>query len=300
MKKILILLATYNGARWLPEQIDSILRQRNVDVRILISDDLSADNTWIWLQELAKNDCRVKLLPRNEKFGRAAKNFYHLVEMADIAEADFFAYADQDDLWEQDKLIRQIELLEAGGYDGVSSDVEAFWENGKRVRIVKSQKQRKLDFLFESAGPGCTFLMTPWLISELKRLLATPELKVHDIGLHDWLTYAVCRTAGKKWFIDTFPTVRYRQHANNELGANKGIRALRSRLKKISAGWYYAEVLKISKVCQTLSQHAYLQAFCMALQHRKGLLKYVWQCRRKKLDRVMVLMIFCFWTLQRV
>jgi rhamnosyltransferase len=181
----------------------------------------------------------------------------------------------------------------------VSSDVIAFWPNGKTTKIIKSQPQRQLDFLFESAGPGCTFLMTPWLVGELQRLLNIPELNVQDIALHDWFTYAVCRASNKSWLIDHYPTVQYRQHAHNELGANKGIKAVKYRIKRVFAGWYYEEVLKIAQVCEYLSRQEDLQVFCRALKNKSWLGKYITQCRRRVRDRLILIIIFCFWQWQK-
>jgi rhamnosyltransferase len=299
MKTVIVLLATFNGIRWLSDQVESILAQQEVNVRLVISDDFSTDQSWEWLQALALRKSQVVLLPRTKKFGGAAKNFYHLLQNVKITDADFFAYADQDDIWETDKLIRQIKLLASEKYAAVSSDVIAFWPNGKTTKIIKSQPQRQLDFLFESAGPGCTFLMTPWLVGELQRLLNVPELNVQDIALHDWFTYAVCRASNKSWLIDHYPTVQYRQHAHNELGANKGIKAVKYRVKRVCAGWYYEEVLKIAQVCEYLSRQEYLQVFCRALKDKSWLGKYVTQCRRRVRDRLILIIIFCFWQWQK-
>jgi len=69
------------------------------------------------------------------------------------------------------------------------------------VAIHKSQPQREFDYLFESAGPGSTFLMTPWLFNTLKCLLNDASSIAHEVDLHDWLTYAVCRASVRKWLI---------------------------------------------------------------------------------------------------
>jgi len=115
------------------------------------------------------------------------------------------------------------------GADGVSSNVLAFWPDGKQKLIHKAQPQREFDYLFESAGPGCTFLMTPWLINKVKDLLLDESGVAGHVALHDWLVYAVCRASGKKWVIDKTPSMLYRQHGSNEFGANHGIRAKYAR-----------------------------------------------------------------------
>jgi len=133
------------------------------------------------------------------------------------------------------------------GADGVSSNVLAFWPDGKQKLIHKAQPQREFDYLFESAGPGCTFLMTPWLINKVKDLLLDESGVAGHVALHDWLVYAVCRASGKKWVIDKTPSMLYRQHGSNEFGANHGIRAKYARFLRMYRGWYKHEVLKSLK-----------------------------------------------------
>lgn len=296
-KNIAILMATYNGISWLNEQIDSLLNQADVRVCIYISDDMSTDGSWEYLQELAASEPRIKLLSRANKFGRAAANFYRLILDTDTTGYDFVAFSDQDDIWELDKLSRQIKIATEGGYDGVSSGVLAFWADGRVAPIIKSQTQRKLDFIFESAGPGCTYLMSPWLIAEIRKILTDNSLNARDIALHDWLVYAVCRANSKNWKIDANPTLKYRQHASNEVGANHGFGAKIARLKKIKDGWYRAEIIKILEVCKLikpcdalfskLSDELASRGYLNGLR----LLRYVGQARRKAADRLMLAII---------
>jgi rhamnosyltransferase len=301
-KTVAILMATFNGLRWLPEQVNSILGQVEVTILLFISDDLSNDGTWEWLQELSNHDCRVILLPQTHKFGRAGANFYRLLLDADFGHCDYIAFSDQDDIWEPDKLSRQITIARHGNFDGVSSNVTAFWPDESSALITKSQAQRKLDYLFESAGPGCTFLMTPWLAGELRRILAEPLSCARDVALHDWLAYAVCRASGRTWYIDTTPTVRYRQHTANELGANYGSSAKFLRLKWLWSGWYRAEVFKIVKVCMIVSRDPDVVRLSHLLSNtglikRIRLLQYISEVRRRFVDRLVLLaaiMLFLF------
>lgn len=297
--KIAILMATYNGIRWLPEQVDSILNQKAVDVRLFVSDDQSDDGTLAWLENLASQNQRVTLLPNKKRFGSAGKNFYHLIKNSNIADYDYVAFADQDDRWLLNKLIRQVKLARFHGADGVSSSVVAFWGNGKRALIEKSEPQRKWDYLFESAGPGCTFLMSPWLISKVKETLANPDSLASDVELHDWLVYAICRASGKKWHIDASPTVQYRQHGKNFLGANFGISTKVKRLTKILDGWYRRKAIKISRVCALVSNDPSFvkNAKCITdngLVDRFRLLMIMRHARRNFLDRTVLTLSILF------
>lgn len=289
--KVAVCLAAYNGLRYLPEQLNTILQQTEVIVTVFVSIDASADGTEAWFDKQAKEDARIVLLPHGLRFGGAARNFFRLLRDVDFSTFDYISFADQDDIWQQDKLIRHVELMEKCDVDGVSSNVIAFWPDGQRKMIDKSQPQRELDFLFESAGPGCTFLMTPWLVSEVKKLLVDPTSVANQLALHDWLVYAVCRASGRGWLIDSTPSMQYRQHGKNVVGANSGLKAKVARLKQISNGWYRREVLKVIDVSCLLSDNPQIHTLKNLveksdLSSRLRLLKFIPQARRKIYDRI--------------
>jgi rhamnosyltransferase len=291
LPKIAVCLAAYNGKNYLSLQIESILAQKEVVVTVFVSVDVSADGTEDWIDEFALKDSRVVALTHGEKFGSAASNFYRILRDVDFTQFDFISFSDQDDIWELDKLIRHTQLAIQHKADGVSSNVLAFWPNGKQKLIVKSQPQKKLDFLFESAGPGCTFLMSPWLVSKVREQLVNEHSLAKNVVLHDWLTYAVCRSHGHTWIIDALPTVQYRQHQSNVIGANSGLKAKLARLIKLKQGWYRSEVIKLCAVCALISGDNEFK-FLGSLLSKKTihsqfkLLVYVAQARRKFLDRL--------------
>jgi len=291
--KVAILMATYNGLTWLPLQVESILNQENVRVTLYISDDVSADGTQEWLERLSKHSRQVVLLPKTERMGSAGKNFFRLLLDVDIADYDFVAFSDQDDIWKQDKLINHIALIKKHGADGVSSDILAFWPDDKQKVIVKSQPQRELDYLFESAGPGCTFLMTPWLKNKVRDELLDKNSCAQKVIFHDWLTYAICRAYGHKWVIDDVPSVKYRQHGTNVIGANIGIKAKYVRLQKIRSHWYRDEVIRISQVCLRISKTPNTTRLYRLLTNKNifsqvKLLTLIPKVRRKALDRLLL------------
>ena len=295
-------MATYNGLPWLETQINSILTQQNVDVTIFVSDDNSSDGTFARLKALELVDPRVVLLPRVASSGSAGQNFYRLIRDVDIDPYDYVAYADQDDTWYQDKLIRHINLLNDNQASAVSSNVIAFWPDGRQHMLVKSQPQRKGDFLFESAGPGCSFLMTPWLVLQVREQLLNEVSLARYVNLHDWLTYAVCRALGGKWLIDPVPSLDYRQHERNVVGANSGVLARWRRLIQTQQGWYRAEVFKVSQVSAMISKDP-LPHLIYQLTASKSMLsnlKLIYRmgdARRKFMDRlglIICLTLFIF------
>ncbi len=291
--KVAVLMAVKNGATYLPEQLDSILHQKQCLVSLIVSDDFSADSSTEYLQKYSADKSNITLLPNTLSFGSAAKNFYRLILDAEIDDFDYIAFADQDDIWCPDKLIRHIQLAREHNADGVSSNVIAFWPDGREKLLDKAQPQRELDFLFESAGPGCTFLMTPWLINKLREHLLDENSPAKEATLHDWLTYAVCRANGRKWIIDSVPSVKYRQHQTNVVGANVGITAKWTRLQKLKQRWYRDEVIKITKVCYKISAHSELGQLIKLLENKNiisqlQLLCYIPKVRRKLSDRFLL------------
>ncbi|QLL89302.1 glycosyltransferase [Aeromonas caviae] len=243
--KVLVLLAVYNGQKWLTEQIDSILHQSNIDVRLLISIDLSDDISLRLCEEYAEQYPNVHVLPYGEHFGGAGNNFYRLLRDGDFSDIDYVSFCDQDDIWLSDKLFKAVEKLK--DCDCYSSNVTAFWDDGREVLIDKAQPQREWDYLFEAAGPGCTYVFKSEVAIHFKAWLLERYDKItHDITLHDWLIYAFCRHFGYRWFIDPRPMMRYRQHANNQVGTNNSLAAAKKRLRLIKDKWYRNQIVSIA------------------------------------------------------
>jgi rhamnosyltransferase len=122
------------------------------------------------------------------------------------------------------------------------------WPDGRQRLIRKSQKQRSLDFLFESAGPGCTYVMTAECAAGFKQFLARNRSSVAAVQFHDWMLYAWVRAQGFTWYIVPRATMLYRQHGKNEYGANSGWAAFRRRLAQVRSGWYREQILQISRL----------------------------------------------------
>jgi rhamnosyltransferase len=244
-KQVLVLMATHNGIQWLEEQLNSILFQEGVEVSILASDDASSDKTYEYL----KSNSDVRLMPGRGPHGSAGANFFYLLKHADFSGHDFIALSDQDDIWSNKKLERALYCLAAHGCDGYSANVTAFWADGREVLVEKAQIQKEWDFLFQSAGPGCTYVMSALLAKKIQDVLrANPQI-AKEICFHDWFIYAWTRANGFKWFIDDTSVMRYRQHDTNVFGVNSGMAVGKHRIEKIKSGWYRGQVVAIAKVC---------------------------------------------------
>jgi rhamnosyltransferase len=251
---ITVLLATYNGARWLDEQLDSILGQRGVRVRIIALDDESTDGTRDLLLARAAKDARLTVLASRGPSGGAAPNFYRLITTTVNDLDGYLAFSDQDDEWRDDKLARHVTLLEAGSHDGVSSSVLAFTAQGRTTLIRKDFPQREFDYLTESPGPGSTFVITPRLARLVATELADPESPARFAHFHDSLIYAIGRGHGWSWHIDGEPSLSYRQHDGNVMGSNVGAASALSRLKLIREHWHRNEAALHARVAIRLAE----------------------------------------------
>ena len=115
---VLVLLATFNGARWLEEQLDSIIGQQGAQVAILAADDGSSDGTVALVERCAATWLAAPVLaPRGHQLG-AAGNFLRLLREAPLTGFDFVALADQDDVWLPGRLARAVQYLADRGADG--------------------------------------------------------------------------------------------------------------------------------------------------------------------------------------
>lgn len=243
---VAVLMATFDGAAYLDAQMASILDQTGVDVTVFVSDDGSRDGT---AERLAQwTDDRVQLIPPRRS-GGAGQNFLRLLRDAPWQAYDFVSFADQDDVWHPDKLARAVDQIQRRGLDAYSSNVTAFWPDGRRQLIHKAQPLRRLDYLFEAAGPGNTYVL-PRATAELvlARVRAAPADVVARIALHDWLTYAIVRAAGGRWWIDPEPSLDYRQHPGNVVGAGNSWARIRNRLGLLLGDWYRDQIRDIATI----------------------------------------------------
>lgn len=221
-KRILVLIATYNGQSYLKEQIDSILNQKKVKVDILISDDSSTDNTLSILEEYKKNK-NIKFY--KSKCGSAQKNFYNLINNADTS-YDYYALSDQDDLWCEDKLYSAIKELDKYDsnipilYSGISIPVDA-----NLNPIVKKEYHHYLVDSFESSmiasnAQGCTIVFNNYFLKKIKNKTSNQPM------MHDGWLHKTCLLLNGKVIFDKVPHMYYRQHENNvfaSLGKNDSL-----------------------------------------------------------------------------
>ena len=216
----------------------------------------------------------------------SAANFLRLVREHVGAGFDYVALADQDDVWLPDRLSRAVEVMQRHGAVAYSSDVLAVWPDGRAMPIRKSQPQRRFDYLLEPAGPGCSYVMTAAFAAALRaELMARPQ-RFDGVQQHDWLIYSYARTHGHRWVIDDHPSIHYRQHPANEVGANVGLQGIRRRWHWARSGLFRRQLLHIGHLWPDAHANAlrYFERFGWA--DRCLLALRVRQLRRRPKDQL--------------
>lgn len=234
-KKVAILLATFHGQHYLHEQLDSFARQTHSNWEVWASDDGSEDDTHQILEQYRQDWGVQRLSIHNGPQEGFAANFLSLTCKAEI-NADYFAYSDQDDVWEDDKLERAVNWLSK-----VPENVPALYCS--RTRLVDernceigvsplfSKMPSFSNALMQNIGGGNTMVLNKSARSLLQ--IAGDQISVVT---HDWWAYIVVTGCGGQVFYDPAPTLRYRQHAGNLVGMNSSALARLNRFRMLLAG----------------------------------------------------------------
>jgi len=288
LPNIAVLLAAYNGEQYIQEQLDSILAQKSVKLSIFVSVDKCKDSTFSIVKgyELEHPDI-ITVLSYGESFGSAGKNFTRLLCDVDFTSYQYISFADQDDVWLTHKLKRAVSEINKNNADAYSSNVTAFWESGKKKIVKKDYPQVEFDYLFESPGPGCSFLLKSNLANALQAHLSEKLAEGDVIWLHDWYCYSFARYNGLSWCIDSEPMMLYRQHELNVVGANSGWKGFISRFKTIMDGDGFNKVLKQAHF---IGQETSLPIKLIRMNNRFSMLRlfYIgWKCRRQPSHKVL-------------
>ena len=241
-------MATYNGAQWISDQLDSVFSQMNVDVSIVVSDDGSTDDTLIQLQKYA-HDSRLTITFPPTPTGSAAQNIFWLISSTRAEEYSCVAFCDQDDLWSEAKLFRAYSALAGTDAVAYSCAVTAFWSQNRESTLHQVDRLTESDFLFEGAGQGCTFLLTAAFYKRLREFLLMNRNRTESIRYHDWATFALARSWRLQWLFDPMPMVRYRQHENNDTGARASVSGIAKRIGLLRSGWYRRQLWVIAQLC---------------------------------------------------
>lgn len=244
MTRVLVVLAYYKGAEWIEEQVRSVLAQVGVDVSLIIFDDCPASRLAAE-HSVGSIDPRVKVYNRKTESGGAGQNFLKAIRDVRGESFDFLSFCDQDDIWDVTKLSRAVDALRLEGAVGYSSAVRAVWPDGTSRVLVQNAVETDMDFLFEGAGQGCTFVIERDFAIRLADIVEDNSGAVSELHYHDWFIYSMSRALGKKWAFDPSSSMLYRQHQSNDTGARASFGGVMSRVVKIRDGWYGSQVASV-------------------------------------------------------
>ncbi len=232
--KVNILMATYNGEKFLAQQIESIQKQTFKEWNLLIRDDGSSDKTCDIIRNFTAKDSRIRFINENEHHNLGViKSFFTLVN---YEVADFYFFSDQDDVWLPEKLSVSLEAAKHKASDIpllVYTDLKVVNQelNILQDSMIRAQSHHAnttlLPELTENTVTGGTMM--------INHALAEKWFTPNDILMHDWFLALLAASLGEIIYLD-LPTQLYRQHDNNVLGArtmDKRFKILREGPKSI-------------------------------------------------------------------
>lgn len=207
-------MSTYNGERYLRQQIESILNQQDISVSLLVRDDGSVDDTLSILEEYKKKG--VLEYYQGDNLG-PARSFMHLLQNAPTS--DYYAFADQDDVWLPEKLSVAVNSLkgheeEPALYFCQTQLVDQ--DLNKKESVVINPLLTFGETLIYKYVSGCTMVLN----NELKNVIGLKQPSY--IHMHDAWIYLISQAVDAYAYFDKAPHILYRQHSNNVLGLDNG------------------------------------------------------------------------------
>jgi glycosyltransferase involved in cell wall biosynthesis len=203
-----------------------------------VSDDGSTDNTLDIVAQFAEQVGQQVTVLTGPCQGSSTRNFFHLIQHAQVKDpSDLFAFCDQDDVWFEDKLERAV----AWHANNIDKPVRLYCgrtqfvnEKLKPIGLSPSIKRPPSfgNALVQNIASGNTMVMSSSVLLVLKKV--APE---HSVW-HDWTAYLVTTATGGQVWFDSMPNQFYRQHRDNVLGSNAGLRSLIIGYKQSIFGRY--------------------------------------------------------------
>ena len=215
--KLIVLLSTYNGEKYLRQQLDSLLNQSFKPYKIFVRDDGSKDETVNILEEYSSNYPFIEYY--YDKNLGPAKSFWDLIVKCE--EADYYALCDQDDVWLKDKLSVAVETLEKEDNSKPLLYCSRYTLTDENLNPINSDVSSLYNFtdfphsLIYHTAPGCTFVFN----NEARKQVLKYDVDKEYIMIHDAIIHKVVAMFGKV-ILDKDSHILYRQHGDNEIGMN--------------------------------------------------------------------------------
>ncbi|MCR5369937.1 MAG: glycosyltransferase [Clostridium sp.] len=239
-KTVAVILCTYNGEKYIREQVDSILAQSWTRLHLYIQDDCSTDGTMEALR-FCQDDPRVTACRSGRNLGYPG-SFYDLLSRTDGE--DYYAFSDQDDVWEKGKLERAVNLLEQADESRPAvafANYEVCDENLNTLRI-SAGPNRKPDFLYSLYA--CLGLGFAMVINRAARKLITERQSVKTSTKDVWI--GMCCTAFGEAFFDPVPCAKHRRNAGAFSSQDRNfLQIQRDRIRKFVFGDEFSYVYAV-------------------------------------------------------
>lgn len=221
-EKIDVLMATYNGEKFVANQIESILNQTYKNINLIISDDCSNDRTRGILKEYEEKDSRVKVYYQENNLGYI-KNFEFLLKQV---QSNYYALSDQDDIWTPEKIEVSYNTLKQKKVDMVFGDLEVVDKDLKtryesfgdfmllNRKIEKCKNSYKMNYLYNCVT-GCTILAKKETLEYILPIPNESKRVAHD----HWIALMVSLNGKLAYIKEKY--IKYRQHGDNQIGTDK-------------------------------------------------------------------------------
>lgn len=296
-KKVAVLLSTYNGEKYVAEQIHSILTQTYKNLVLVIRDDGSSDKTKKIVKEFADKYENIRMVEgKNMGF---IKSFFELLK---YEQADYYAYADQDDIWLPEKISLAVKSLEQ--YPETMPNMafsNSDYYNVNMELIKEGEKNKTFSFinsLYECVSQGMTMVINQTAKDMI--LDFVPE----KVFFHDWWTYMICSGMGNVAY-DNVTTVKYRRDGKNATAEGEGfLKVLEWRIKNLFGKGGMKDIKMQQREFKRLfynkvgpDEQKILDIFVQEKYSLKGALRkatYPNSLRRSKLADIAVRILFVF------
>lgn len=248
---VAICMATYNGKKYLAEQIDSILKQTYTNRILFIRDDGSSDGTMELLREYREQyPDRIVLIENYSNGKNGAKNNFALIlkYLKENYDFRYFMFSDQDDVWLPDKIEKTMRAMKEGENNHIPSivhtdlrvvdeNLQILGESFIKYRALNPQVKDLSHLLAQNNATGCTMLWN----KELNELISIDDDRV---VMHDWWFILAACCFGQIIFLND-STILYRQHGNNVVGATR-VNTLSFIIKRLSGNNHVKDTLQKS------------------------------------------------------
>ena len=213
--RLIVLMSTYNGEKYIRQQLDSLLNQTVLPDKIIIRDDGSRDDTVNILEEYSSNNSIIDYY-LGKNMG-VAKSFWNLI--CNAPEADYYALCDQDDVWFEDKIECALKLLDEQDKSIPLLYCGSYILTDEELNPIKSDVSKLYGYtdfahsLMYHTSPGCTFVFN----NHLRQLLVKYDPEKEYMKIHDSMIHKICALFGIV-VLDKTPHMYYRQHSHNQIG----------------------------------------------------------------------------------